>query len=199
MLCQWVENKYGDWNENHPASVIEFAPMEQTEAGARGCEQLITLKIIDAREEEPKGWVITCLTIPPRVSEYFALVITYKITQFSEHRVIQATLCCQIKKKDVNENIEDTCSSFIPTCELAIDWEGQHRTDLPVLRRQINLIGAVDPENSFILRICPPLEAGQHMYPSPPLQESSNECISYIYTVEPQLSVMNGTELLLDK
>ena len=71
MLCQRVKEKYKDWNENYPASVIEFAPVEQTETGAQGCVQSITLEITTAKEEEPKGWVITPSTIPLRVSEHF--------------------------------------------------------------------------------------------------------------------------------
>ena len=71
MLCQRVEEKYKDWNENCLPWMIEFDTMEQTEAGAQGCEQSIILEITAAKEEEPKGWVITSLTIPLWVSEHF--------------------------------------------------------------------------------------------------------------------------------
>ena len=47
----------------------------------------------------------------------------------------------------------------IQTCELGIDWKGQLGTDLPVLRRPVNLLGA-KTHKDFTLRICPSTAAG---------------------------------------
>ena len=47
----------------------------------------------------------------------------------------------------------------VQICELAIDWKGERGTDLPVLKRRVNLVGAKAPKN-FTLRICPPTAAG---------------------------------------
>ena len=59
----------------------------------------------------------------------------------------------QISKLSVDESSKDV----IPSCQLAIDWQGPHGLDVPVFKRRINLKGATDPKNYFTLHIRPSL------------------------------------------
>ena len=53
-----------------------------------------------------------------------------------------------------NKNVE----AIIPSCQLAVNWNGARGVDVPVFMRRINLKGAKNPRNYFVL----------HIYPSPP-------------------------------
>ena len=61
----------------------------------------------------------------------------------------------QIRKETVDKSHKNT-GNAIPTCQLGIDWKGQHGIEVPVLKRRVNLLGAKAPNNFFTLRICPP-------------------------------------------
>ena len=71
MLFQLVEEKYQDWEENHPASEIEFAVNQQTAAG-HGC---IRMEVTPAESNESKDWNI-----------YFKNVSQVKEHQCMHHR-----------------------------------------------------------------------------------------------------------------
>ena len=58
-------------------------------------------------------------------------------------------------KKDVDECHRQK-GVPIPCCKLAIDWNGPETSQLPVLKRRVNLTGAKAPNNFFTLHICPP-------------------------------------------
>ena len=69
-------------------------------------------------------------------------------------------LLSQIDQESVDRCNINIGITAIPTCDLAIDWKGKQRTDLPVLKRRVNLIGAKAPK-SFTLHICPAIAASQ--------------------------------------
>ena len=153
-----IEEKYQDWEENHPASEIEFELKERTAAGQGSARKLrrrepsILLEVTPAGRNEPKDWDIysmNFLEVIKRTSVHsLSLDVLFEVQFLSQ-------ICQQsIDRSNVNVGMAD-----IPTCELAIDWKGQLGRDLPVLRRRVNLVGAKTPKN-FTLRICPPTAAG---------------------------------------
>ena len=73
--------------------------------------------------------------------------------------LLEVHFVSQIYQESVDRSNVNVGMADIQTCELAIDWKGQLGTDLPVLRRLVNLVGAKTPK-SFTLRICPPTAAG---------------------------------------
>ena len=38
---------------------------------------------------------------------------------------------------------------------MAVDWKGQSGMEIPVFKQQVNLKGTKDPEDFFMLHICP--------------------------------------------
>ena len=73
--------------------------------------------------------------------------------------LLEVCFLSQIHQQSVDRSNVNVGMADIQTCELAVDWKGQLGTDLPVLRRRVNLVGAETPKN-FTLRICPPTAAG---------------------------------------
>lgn len=66
---------------------------------------------------------------------------------------IWSTLLLQIFKNEIDE-MNPECLS--PPCDLIIRWKGNPNEDKPtVLKRQVNLVGAEEPGNSFILFVDP--------------------------------------------
>ena len=70
MRFQLIEKKYKDWEENHPASEIEFELKQRTAAGQgrarkfRRCEPSILLEVTPAGKNEPKDWDIYPINFP---------------------------------------------------------------------------------------------------------------------------------------
>ena len=77
--------------------------------------------------------------------------------------LLEVHFLSQIYQESVDRSNVNVGMADIKTCELAVDWKGQLGTDLPVLRRRINLVGAKNPKN-FTLRICPPTAAGRYPF-----------------------------------
>ena len=74
--------------------------------------------------------------------------------------LLEIILLLQIDQQSVDRGNVNVGIADIQTCELAINWKGRRGTDLPVLRRRVNLVGAKAPKK-FTLLICPPIAAGQ--------------------------------------
>ena len=157
---QLIQKTYKDWEENHPASEIEFELKERTAAGQgrarkfRRREPSILLEVTLAGKNEPKNWDIYPMNFL-EVKEHQL----YIVHSSSLDVLLEISFVLQIHQKSVDRGNVNVGITDIQTCELAIDWKGQLGTDLPVLRRRVNLVGAKAPK-IFTLRICPPTAAG---------------------------------------
>ena len=160
MFLQLVEEKYKNWKEHHAPTEVKFKSRELT-AGGRGsqqkyrrCDPSVSLEVTPPEENESKDCDIYCMT-SLEVNEFFPPVFFLCIDI-----ILKLCLLLQINQESVDRGDKNIGKADIPTCELAIDWKGQQTTDLPVLKRRINLLGAETPK-SFTLRICPAIATGQ--------------------------------------
>ena len=158
MLLQLVEEKYKDWKEHHPTNEIEFELKVQTAAGQgntrkfRRCEPSIFLEVTPAGRNEPKNWDVYSMN-------FLEVMKGISVHSSSLDILLEVLFLSQIYQESVDRSNVNVGMADIKTCELAVDWKGQHGIHLPVLRRLVNLVGAKTPKN-FTLRICPPTAAG---------------------------------------